>query len=287
MNMFHLFCTLLPAASLCFLAAGCTSVSTASQTSESERLIWSDEFNTNGCPDPTKWTYEHGFVRNKEMQWYTPENAEVRDGKLIITGKKVKRPNPNYVPGSKNWTTSRPTIEYTSACLHSKAFWTYGRIQVRARLQAEEGLWPAIWFLGDKKNGNVPWPKCGEIDLLEYYQETILANFCWSASTKDHAQHWNPKRIPIKKFIEKSSTWRNDWHIWEMVRTPERIDLLIDGEVINSQNVAKARNADGERPFSKPMHLLLNLAMGSTGGSLKHTHLPATFEVDWVRVWGK
>lgn len=252
-----------------------------------EHLVWQDEFDVPGAPDPASWTFEEGFVRNREAQWYQPQNATVRDGLLVIEGKRESRPNPLHkVDGKSDWRTARETIEYTSACLYSTRTWLYGRVQVRARLQAEEGLWPAIWFLGAER-ARKGWPDCGEIDLLEYYDESILANFCWSAATpgKPYAQRWNTKKAPIADFIAQSPTWRTDWHIWEMNWTPERIDLLIDGTVVNSQRLDEVRNPDGTNPFRKPMFLLLNLAMGSSGGSLEKTRLPGRFEIDWVRVW--
>lgn len=252
-----------------------------------ERLVWQDEFDRPGAPDPASWSFEDGFVRNCEMQWYQPQNATVRDGLLVIEGRRESRPNPLYDAQKKgDWRAERKMIEYTSACLHSKRSWLYGRIQVRARLQAEEGLWPAIWFLGVDR-AKKGWPACGEIDLLEYYDESILANFCWSAATpeKPYAQQWNTQKTPIAKFIAKSPTWRTDWHVWEMDWTAERIELRIDGETVNVQRLDTVRNPDGTNPFQKPMFLLLNLAMGSTGGSLEKTRLPAKFEIDWVRVW--
>lgn len=252
-----------------------------------ETLVWSDEFDTPGRPDPARWSFEHGFVRNREMQWYSPDNATVENGCLVIRARRERFPNPHYRPGSTDWRSARPTVEYTSACLHSRVAWRYGRIAVRARLQAEEGLWPAIWFLGADRP-RTGWPACGEIDLLEYYRESILANFCWSAATAEEpfAQRWNTGRMPIAGFIARDPDWRTAWHIWEMVWTPERIDLRIDGETVNSQDPAAALNPDGTAPFRKHLFLLLNLALGGqAGGSLEHTRLPATFEIDWVRVW--
>lgn len=269
---------LIPCFVLAALLTGCAS----------ERLVWREEFDKSGAPDPAAWAFEEGFVRNREMQWYQPQNATVRDGVLVIEGRRERRPNPwHKADGEKgDWRTARTMIEYTSACLHSKQSWLYGRIQVRARLQAEEGLWPAIWFLGTNRE-QVGWPACGEIDLLEHYNGHVFANFCWLAATPKapYAQQWNTRKTPIADFVAKSPTWRTDWHVWEMVWTPERIDLLIDGETVNSQLLEPTENPDGTNPFRKPMFLLLNLAMGSSGGSLERTRLPARFEVDWVRVW--
>jgi beta-glucanase (GH16 family) len=94
------------------------------------QLVWSDEFEKDGKLEGTKWTYEKGFVRNNELQWYQPENAFCEKGFLIIEGRREKKPNPNYEAGSKDWKRSREHIEYTSACVVTQGLhhWQYGRV---------------------------------------------------------------------------------------------------------------------------------------------------------------
>src|SRR5210317_1016852 len=106
------------------------------------KLVWADEFDKDGKPDPKNWVFEKGFVRNKELQWYQPDNATVKDGKLIIEGRRVKKPNPNYKEGSKNWKTSRKFITYTSSSLKTVGLqsWQYGRIEVKAKIITKSGL---------------------------------------------------------------------------------------------------------------------------------------------------
>ncbi len=144
---------------------------------EDYRLVWADEFEKSGPPNPENWNYEHGFVRNEELQWYQPENAYCENGLLVIEGRRAHRKNPRYIPESNDWRKSRRTIEYTSACLTTRELhsWQYGRFEIKARIRAEEGLWPAIWFLGELGD----WPHNGEIDLMEFYDSSILANACW------------------------------------------------------------------------------------------------------------
>ena len=135
-------------------------------------LAWSDEFDKDGSPDATKWDFEKGFVRNQELQYYTSrrkENARVENGTLVIEARRERWPNASYRRGSRDWRMSRRLAEYTSAALTTKgkATWTYGRIEVRAKLPRGRGVWPAIWMLGtniDRKG----WPACGEIDIMEY-----------------------------------------------------------------------------------------------------------------------
>lgn len=164
-------------------------------------LVWNDEFDKDGRPDPAKWNYENGFVRNKEAQWYQPENAYCKDGMLIIEGRKEKRPNPRYNPEGKDWRTTRKEAEYTSASLttQGKFSWQYGRFEIRARFSPREGMWPAFWTLGVREG----WPRCGEIDIMEYYQSTYLANLCWG-SAKKHVGKWSSTYTPLKWLREKT-----------------------------------------------------------------------------------
>ena len=129
------------------------------------QLVWNDEFNYSGLPDSTKWSYDMGGEGwgNHELEFYTGkrlENARVEDGNLIIEARKEKWKGNNY----------------TSARLVSKGKgdWKYGRIEIRAKIPGGIGAWPAIWMLSSKDS--MIWPNDGEIDIMEYYRNKILAN---------------------------------------------------------------------------------------------------------------
>jgi beta-glucanase (GH16 family) len=117
-----------------FLA--CISMSGIAQNKPKYELAWADEFNKDGAPDASKWSYEKGFVRNEELQWYQPENARCENGLLIIEGRRETKPNPGYDSLSSSWRKNRKNIEYTSACLitKDKKTWQYGRFVLRARI---------------------------------------------------------------------------------------------------------------------------------------------------------
>jgi hypothetical protein len=89
------------------------------QKMDGYKLVWSDEFNHDGLPDTTNWHFENGFVRNEEAQWYEQGNAWCENGKLIIEGRRERKPNPDYLPGSNDWRKQRKDIEYTSSSINT------------------------------------------------------------------------------------------------------------------------------------------------------------------------
>lgn len=256
------------------------------------QLVWQDEFEQDGVPNPDYWTYENGFVRNKEAQWYQPQNAIVRDGVLVITGKRETKPNPNYRDGSTNWQQNRKMIEYTSASVISKGRkeFQYGYFEIRARIPACRGSWPAIWLLGCKEKYG--WPSCGEIDILEYYprngQNLLHANACWG--NDEGGSVWDSAHVPYSEFTQQNPEWATCFHIWSMDWTEKYIRLYLDGRLMNEIDLSKTINGKHgqyENPFHKPMYLLLNLAMGSSGGKIEEENLPMRYEIDYVRVYQK
>jgi len=249
------------------------------------KLIWADEFNQNGRPDPNNWTYEHGFVRNEELQWYQSENARCENGLLVIEARRQRKPNPNYDPNSHSWRRKRPHIEYTSACLKTRGLhaWTYGRFEMRGRIDTRPGLWPAFWTLGSAR----PWPGCGEIDIMEYYRGMLLANACWAGSQQWRPM-WDDLRKPITEFADPD--WSSKFHLWRMDWDKNQIKLYVDDQWLNTIELDKTinRTPDGANPFHEPHYILLNLAIGGTnGGDPSETEFPARFEIDYVRVYQK
>ena len=251
------------------------------------RLVWSDEFEQNGKPDPANWTYERGFVRNNELQWYQPENAFCTNGFLIIEGRKEQKENPNYTAGSRDWRRSRKQIEYTSACLITRGLqsWQYGRFEIRARIQTRKGLWPAIWFLGVEGR----WPYNGEIDLMEFYGGNILANACWGGK-QDNQPVWDTSKKAVDSF--EQSNWEEQFHVWRMEWDANRIALYVDDLLLNTIDLDTAVNPNDLigplHPFWQPHYLLLNLAIGGdNGGDPSGTPFPSRYEIDYVRVYQK
>jgi len=239
---------------------------------ENLSLVWADEFNDTGLPNDAYWGYEQGMVRNNEAQYYTRarrENAWVSDGRLTISARRERWEEANY----------------TSASIRTsgKVDWTYGRFDMRAKIDVRDGLWPAFWMLGHGK-----WPENGEIDIMEYYNDKILANVAWKADNADAwSAAWDSSTKSIASLRDIYPNWTNDYHLWRMDWNRDHIRLFVDGILLNETNLNNTVNPDGSNPFrDKPMYMILNLAIGgNNGGDPSGTSFPARYEIDYVRVY--
>jgi beta-glucanase (GH16 family) len=202
---------------------------------------------------------------------------------LVIEARRERVANPNFDPRSDRWQRNREFAEYTSACLLTRGLheWRFGRFEIRARIDARAGLWPAIWTLGSARR----WPGCGEVDIMEYYRGDLLANAAWS-SGRSQRPRWDTVKRPIAKFND--SNWASRFHVWRMDWDQDFIQLYVDDESLNRVDLSRTFNGDSHRvnPFREPHDLLLNLAIGGTqGGDPSNTAFPAEFEIDYVRVY--
>lgn len=257
-----------------------------SVTDERYQMVWQDEFDCKQKVDESDWNYERGFRRNFEAQWYKSDNVNCRNGILEIEAKREVVDNPFYDASSDNWRKQRKQAFYTSGSINTKGkhSWKYGRFEIRVRIKTQDGLWPAIWFLGDEGT----WPTRGEIDLMEYYQGQILANAAW-AKADSKKPFWNSVKIPMSHFNDRH--WDKKFHLWRMDWDQNFIHMYLDGELLNRIDLSQAINPPGKlpkEPFQQPHYLLLNLAIGgNAGGDPTHTFFPTKYEIDYVRVYQK
>lgn len=259
------------------------------QQKEGLNLVWNDEFETDGRPNPANWNYEYGFVRNQELQWYQPDNAFCENGLLVIEGRKQQVPNPNYNPAGGDWRNSRQSAEYTSACLITRGLQEWpvgGYYEVRARIDPRSGSWPAIWLLGTEGE----WPDNGEIDMMEFYRVNdvphILANVAWGTAERYKAA-WDGAKKKFSDFTDRDPQWASKFHIWSMKWDKDFIRLYLDEELLNEIDLKQTKNHNKRNPFvdAQNFYFLLNLAIGSNGGLPVSLDNPLRYEIDYVRVY--
>ena len=240
------------------------------------KLVWSDEFNYKGLPDSLKWSYDKGQGcpdncgwGNHELEFYTwnrKENARVENGNLVIEARKE-----NFEGAG-----------YTSARLASKnkGDWKYGRFEIRAKLPAGKGMWPAIWMLPTNwVYGG--WPQSGEIDIMEnvgYYPDSIFGTV--------HTGAYNGAMgtQKVKSIVNK--TMSTSFHVYAMEWTAETISFFVDGK---KYNVFKNEHRDTAAwPFDQEFHLLLNIAVGGDWGGkygVDDKIFPQQMVIDYARVY--
>lgn len=233
------------------------------------RLVWADEFDYAGLPDPAKWDYEVGYIRNDERQYYTSrrlENARVEEGMLILEAR--REPFNGY--------------DYTSASLITlgRAEWTYGRVEVRAKLPTGKGMWPAIWTLG-ANIGAVGWPACGEIDIMENVgldPDRVHGNI--------HTTAYNHVKKTGKGASLIVSKPYDEFHVYAIEWFPDRIDFFVDDRnYFTFKN--EGRGVD-VWPYDRPQYLILNIAVGGSWGGqqgIDDTIFPQQMQIDYVRVY--
>lgn len=244
-------------------------------------LMWNDEFDYTGAPNSSKWHHQTyppvgSSWFNGELQHYTAriENSYVNNGSLKIKAIRESFRDP----------TSGSTKQYTAARLNSKYAFKYGRVEVRAKLPAAQGTWPAIWTLGKNISengaywqtqgyGDTTWPTCGEIDIMEQDSNKSKTSgaFHFPDSNGNHTYTFN--------YLSVSNT-DSSWHVYSMDWSAETIELSVDGTVFHTLNNAQNPYFDNEH------FILLNIAMGGQlGGTISDDFISDIMEIDYVRVY--
>jgi beta-glucanase (GH16 family) len=223
--------------------------------------------------DPQAWSFETGFIRNREAQYYRRENVSLHaEGFLRIEARKDAVPNAAWRQGSREWRSSRRASTYTSGAIVLNEPILYGRIEVRARSTGGQGVWPAIWLLSDTPG------EYGEIDLYEYvgkHPGTVFAAVHWGRTAGTRL--YRSGNVALPGF---EGTWRT--HVLEW--TPERIEMWVDGHRVMAFDPREAVRGPFD-PLRRPMRLHLNLALGgSWGGDVDERALPARFDIERIRI---
>lgn len=254
------------------------------------KLVWSDEFNYTGHPDPAKWGYEEGYVRHLELQYYTVsrlENARVDGHNLLI---ELRKETPeSFLPTSINDAWHR----YTSASINTRntASWTYGRFEIRAKMPRGKGTWPAIWFVSPIRTPSIPGPPLprrpdgseiegvpsdessqGEIDLME----------AWGSHPNQIAVHIHGTQGPTPDTTVAVDDIYGTFHVYALEWYPDHMDFFLDGRNIMTYRKDPAAGW----AFDHPMYLIMNVACGGPDEPAPDdAALPQFMTVDYVRVY--
>lgn len=246
-------------------------------------LVWSDEFDVDGPIDSSKWF--HQTILPNGVSWF---NGEVQHYTNRIENSYVDQGFLNIVAIKEDFTDQGQTKEYTSARLNSKFAFTYGRVDVRARLPFGDGTWPAIWMLGrniietggywSSQYGTVFWPECGEIDIMEHGLGPV--NWVSSALHSPCAGCFGATSN-FEYFVLNDVA--NEFHVYSVNWSPDQITFLIDGVGFYTYNPA-VKN-DDTWPFYLDQYLLLNIAMGGVAGTIDPAFTQSSMVIDYVRVY--
>jgi beta-glucanase (GH16 family) len=266
------------------------------------KLVWSDEFDGERL-DESKWTHaaDCGGGGNDERQCYvvSPETVSVKDGVLRLTA--IKRRTQGAANPWAGPTGPMKTGDYASGKVltQGKASWRYGRVEARAGVPGGQGVWPAIWMMPER-GAYGGWPRSGEIDILE----TVNLGAPCPAETCEGGRE-NRVFGTIHFAGDASGAHRqaggnapmpgvaDGFHVYAVEWSAEAITWFVDGRQYAQAKAADWKRTDqdaGPAPFDQPFHLILNLAFGGRwpeGANAKgvdEAALPATMEVDWVRV---
>ena len=245
-----------------FTSTKTVSVTVSFSTSGGATPTWAEEFNTDGAPNPSVWGYDLGAGGwgNNELEYYTDRatNVAVSGGTLKINLKKEA-----YMGSA-----------YTSARLKSdqKFAFKYGRLEIRAKLPAGGGTWPAIWMLGSNYQTS-PWPACGEIDIMEHVGNQLNKIF----GTLHYPGHSGANGNGANTVISTATT---DFHVYSLDWSATSIKIAVDGVVF--QTVAN----DSSLPFNQNFFIILNVAMGGDfGGAVDPAVTGGTMEIDYIRLY--
>lgn len=248
---------------VCFIF--CNSLS-AQKNKNNWKLIWSDEFNKSSI-DTSIWKYEEGYIRNKELQYYTkrPENAHIENGNLVITTRKE----------------TIDTFAYTSASLQTRGTksFLYGRIEMRAKLPYGPGIWPAFWTLGN----DLDWPNCGEIDIMEMWggaatDGKAYGNAHWAENGKHKNAEAHFYQLPGNKKLA------DNYHIYAVEWEKDEMRFYLDEHCYFTFKIDNESKAHG---FRQPHFILVNTAVAPWGPPADTNTYPQTYKIDYIRVYQK
>ncbi|MGB5436481.1 MAG: glycoside hydrolase family 16 protein [Maribacter sp.] len=241
---------------------------------EYAELVWSDEFDGTQLSS-YNWDFEtgqHGWGNNEWQNYVANENVEVSNGTLKIIAKKVG--------------DGQEVGDYTSTRLNSTKDFTFGKMEIRAKLPDHKGngLWPALWMLGSSVSTK-GWPACGEIDMMEYVSyDPNNVHFTIHSTANNHVDGTQASSGPV--VLE---TAEEEFHTYGLLWSEEYLKFYIDSKDNVKFTFERPEGYTEQNwPFSKPFYFIMNIAVGGNWGGIEgvdDTIFPAIMEVDYVRVY--
>ena len=230
-----------------------------------KKLVWEEQFNAKEL-DLNNWNVELGDGcpncgwGNNERQLYTNENQKLKNGFLVITAKKE----------GEKYTSSRITTK-------GKKEFQYGYFEARAKLPVGAGIWPAFWMLGANID-TVGWPKCGEIDILEYVGKEPHNVFTSLHTQDSHGNTINTKKTVIETIEQGFHLYAIDWN-------SDKIDFYVDNQLV--YRFQPDNKTEAVWPYNQPFYFLVNMAIGGNfgGPAVDDSIFPQEFKIDYIKVY--
>ncbi len=247
---------------------GVSLVAFPQQAADEWKLIWEDNFEVDGVPDTTKWS----FAGRGKPDWNcyctdSPETYFVKDGFLHLKASQNTHPS--------------DSVKYQTGCIQTKDKFSfrYGKLEVRAKLSKGKGSWPAIWMMPQESIYG-GWPDSGEIDVMEHLNfdpfvyQTLHSHHIDKLGEKDNPPYYITQKFEVDEFNVYGLEWYED-----------RLDFFVNGE--KSFSYPKLEEADDKQwPFDQEFYIILNQALGGAWvGEIHDQDLPVQMRVDWVRVY--
>jgi len=239
---------------------------------EGMKLVWGDEFSGSQL-NMQNWSYENGTGcpsicgwGNNELQYYRPENSWLEDGTFVIEARKESYQGNSFTS--------------TKIITREKQTFKYGRIDIRAKLPKGQGIWPAIWMLG-QNHAQVGWPKCGEIDIMEMIggkgrEKSVHGNAFWyREGVTDFSG----------SYTLTEGNFYDEFHVFTLIWDEEQLRYFVDDSLFHTNYITTSDKTE----FHKPFYFIMNIAVGGNwpGNPDDSTEFPTRMFVDYIRVFQK
>jgi beta-glucanase (GH16 family) len=245
----------------CLCIIGCMLIAEMPLLAQTYHLVWADEFSKKGPPDSDKWMFSpwHKLCENNDKVSF------VKNGTLVL--KAIKD-------------TSKKGEKYCAGCIEtrSKMDFFYGKILVRAKFTGGRGSWPAIWLKPVNPKLRGYWPKCGELDIMEHYNNDSVVYHTI------HSYNRSVNKRGVPGWTAKASINLDKYNVYGMIWGRDSIIMTVNGDITFTYPRIDSMGVN-EWPYDVPFFLLLNMTLNEKPGLIRDDDLPFEMKVDWVRYY--